>query len=316
MWITATLSGQTLPTMIDTGATPNCIALRCVVSSSYLKGLTRKQYHGKTVIDANGNQLKPKFVISVSVVLGSSPLSFECDFIVIDGLPFSCILGQSLLSKFDTWSVCNVSKNIIFNNQTHIPFYSCPPDVDCIQLLTTNKSVIEPFQFTVVNTRVHGSALSALRPVTTIYVLSEGNNELSNRLQINILPSVFVASYQNCSTQLNIYNDSPQRKTIRKGVQVASCFQEFDELLIPNLTPNHNVNVIVESDPIEILCKKMNNLNPVELVQARQLLTEYKDVFSVSNDIIGRTDISTFNIDTNQYSPCVCNFTQSSDTSS
>ena len=76
-----------------------------------------------------------------------------------------------------------------------------------------------------VNTRVHGSALSAFRPITTIYVLSEGNNELSNRLQINILPPVFVASNKNCSTQLNIYNDSPQRKTIRKGVQVASKSQ-------------------------------------------------------------------------------------------
>ena len=47
----------------------------------------------------------------------------------------------------------------------------------------------------------------------------------------------------------------------------------------------------------------MNNLNPVELVQARQLLTEYKDVFSVSNDIIGRTDISTFDIDTTNIHP-------------
>ena len=120
-------------------------------------------------------------------------------------------------------------------------------------------------------------------------------------------------------------HNSPQRKTIRKGVQVASCFQEFDELLITKLTPNHdvnvivespnhnvnvivespnhNVNVIVESDPIEILCKKMNKLNPVELVEFRQLLTEYKDVFSVSNDIIGRTDISTFDIDTTNIHP-------------
>ena len=200
MWIAETLSGQTLSTMIDTGATPNCIALRFVVASSYLKGLTRKQCHGKTVIDANGNHLKPKFVISVSVVLGSTVLSFECDFIVIDGLPFSFILGQSLLSKFDTWYVCNVSKNIIFNNQTRIPFYSYPPD-DCIQLLITNKSIIDRFQLTVVNTRVQGSALSAFRPVTKIYALSEGNNELSNILQINILPLDFVASYQNCSTQ-------------------------------------------------------------------------------------------------------------------
>ena len=33
MWIDANLSGQNLPVMIDTGATPNCVASRCVLTS-------------------------------------------------------------------------------------------------------------------------------------------------------------------------------------------------------------------------------------------------------------------------------------------
>ena len=49
--------------MIDTGATPNCIALRCVLGSPILKNLPRVPYAGKGIIDANGNLIHPKFVI-------------------------------------------------------------------------------------------------------------------------------------------------------------------------------------------------------------------------------------------------------------
>ena len=50
-----------------------------------------------------------------------------------------------------------------------------------VQLFTTNKIIIKPNQFAVVNTRVHGSSLSALRPVTNISVISEANCDLTDR---------------------------------------------------------------------------------------------------------------------------------------
>ena len=45
-------------------------------------------------------------------------------------------------------------------------------------------------------------------------------------------------------------------------------------------------------DPVDILCTKMKHLPPLELQQARKLLTEYRDLFSISNQRIGRTNLT------------------------
>ena len=113
IWITVKICEVILPVMIDTGATPNCIATRCVEASSILRNLPRWVYTVNQILDANGQYLRPKFVISASVVIGSPAISVQCEFVVIDTLPFSCIMGQSTLSKFSSWSICNVNKYLI-----------------------------------------------------------------------------------------------------------------------------------------------------------------------------------------------------------
>ena len=46
IWILAKLNDQKLPIMVDSGATPNCLALRCVEASSCLKNILRHPYNG------------------------------------------------------------------------------------------------------------------------------------------------------------------------------------------------------------------------------------------------------------------------------
>ena len=40
LWIDTVINGEKMPTMLDSGATHNCLALRCVLASKYLKKLT------------------------------------------------------------------------------------------------------------------------------------------------------------------------------------------------------------------------------------------------------------------------------------
>ena len=158
IWISVKLSGQCIPVMIDTGATPNCIALRCVLGSPILKNLLRVPYAWKGIIDANGNLIHPKFVISPTLVLGLPTISFQSSFIVVETLPFSCILGQNTFSKFSRWTINNIDRLITINDTCKIQFQSEPPiGGDMVQLFTTNKIIIKPNQFAVVNTRAHGS---------------------------------------------------------------------------------------------------------------------------------------------------------------
>ena len=49
MWVTGRINQQSLPVMVDTGATPNCLALRCVQASIHLKSLPRQEYFGSGV---------------------------------------------------------------------------------------------------------------------------------------------------------------------------------------------------------------------------------------------------------------------------
>ena len=42
IWINTRLDGQEIPAMVDSGANPNCLSLRCVQGSDFLKQLTRQ----------------------------------------------------------------------------------------------------------------------------------------------------------------------------------------------------------------------------------------------------------------------------------
>ena len=303
IWITVKICEVILPVMIDTGATPNCIATRCVEASSILRNLPRRVYTGNQILDANGQYLRPKFVISAPVVIGSPAISVQCEFVVIDTLPFSCIMGQSTLSKFSSWSICNVNKYLTVNNYSKIPFYSKPSVADDhVKLITTNKTVIEPFKFYEINTRASGTALSAFRAVTSFHVISEGCDHVTDRLNIDVIPSLSVLHHQNCTTKLQIFNNSPQTRVIRKGVAIGSCSSNFDEVSPPT-SDNAHINVISKIDVIDILCNKMPHLKKDELQSARNLLSQYRDIFSVSNDKVGCTDVTEFDIDTSIVPP-------------
>ena len=93
---------------------------RCVEASHELKNLPRKPYSGYGLLDANGEILTPSFVITAPIVMGRPAISLTVNFVVIDSLPYSCIIGLSLLSKLKQWSVDN-ERNLVKFNDAYIP---------------------------------------------------------------------------------------------------------------------------------------------------------------------------------------------------
>ena len=102
LWVNIDLAGQQLPAMIDSGANPNCISLRCVQGSKLLQSLPRNLYVGKCIVDANGRELQPQFVINCTMKFGTPAVTVECEFVVIKSLPLSCIIGQRTLRSFSS----------------------------------------------------------------------------------------------------------------------------------------------------------------------------------------------------------------------
>ena len=107
--------------MIDSGATPCCLARRCLNASPQLRCLPRKIYRGPGVIDANGKPMSPEFTINATLVLGHPEIRVDVDFLVFDGLPYSCIISQSLLRKFTSWAICNNTHTLtgLFRKSAH-----------------------------------------------------------------------------------------------------------------------------------------------------------------------------------------------------
>ena len=117
IWIKACLGGQELPAMIDSGANPNCLSLRCVQGSEWLRKVQRHQYSGKGIVDANGEPIQPSFVIKCCLTVGSPKIVVNTEFVVIQSLPFSCIIGQHTLMRFSSWEVSNTKKILTINRK-------------------------------------------------------------------------------------------------------------------------------------------------------------------------------------------------------
>ncbi len=230
IWVTPLLNGQEVPAMVDSGANPNCISLRCVQGSTHLKRLTKLEYSGKQIVDANGEPIEPSFVIKCQLKIGTPQKTIETQFVVIKSLPFSCILGQETLGTFSSWEVSNTNKLLTIDKIYVVPFHDCgnASGTANIELLTSQKTTIAPYSSAFVDVRASGQALDKFRPTSNVNVVIEGNPQYCDRLSIEVLPSINLLTHQNCVQKLKVHNLSPRTKSIAKGVKIATCSIDYE----------------------------------------------------------------------------------------
>ena len=107
--------------------------------------LAKPTITGPGLLDANEQIMKPFAVIKAPFVVGHPAVSHIVEFIIIDALPYSCILGLSFLSKFTKWGIDN-SKKLLHLDQSLVLVSSQPSLQDNIAFITTNKYTILPGQ--------------------------------------------------------------------------------------------------------------------------------------------------------------------------
>ena len=90
-----------------------------------MQNLTLTPYFGPGILDANGKVMKPSATIKVPLVIGQPAVSHTVEFVIIDELPYSCIIGLSFLNKFSHWGVDN-SRNILHLEQSIVSISSQP----------------------------------------------------------------------------------------------------------------------------------------------------------------------------------------------
>ena len=125
--------------------------------------------------------------------------------------------------------------------------------------------MINPGKTKPIPVRASGTLLSAFRPVTYPTVLTEGNQNISSRLQISVMPTIATLSHAECVTKVVIQNHSPQKKYIRKGSTVATGdvnfeFMEFVPRYDDRVTVLHNNECISPVNPIDTMSKHFKHL--------------------------------------------------------
>ena len=152
------------------------------------------------------------------------------------------ILHRDILRRTEETSVCDIlfAKTDDAKGNTN----------NNIQLITTQKTVIQPFMSTMIDVKASGPALDAFRPNLTLNVMMEGNPDICNRLSVEVLPGINALQYQNCKQKVKVHNLSQYPKTIAKGVKLALCSTEFEQC---DMLSDININLMTNVQPVETI---------------------------------------------------------------
>ena len=82
------------------GCLLSCLPKEVLLGGPCLQNLSLQLYLGPGLLDANGQIMKPFGTITAPLVVGQLSLSHIVEFIIIDALPYSCIIGLSFLNTF------------------------------------------------------------------------------------------------------------------------------------------------------------------------------------------------------------------------
>lgn len=174
-----------------------------------------------------------------------------------------------------------------------------------MNLITSNKVFLKPGETKVIKTIAKGDGIAAKQPFTTQTIIAEGYNDREARTSVRVQPSIYnIGENNDFVVPVSITNTSPQNKAVGKGVKIAYCYDNFNEIDIEN-PEKIFITSIEETDPLDILCatEKFKHLSIDQQLQAREVLTEFSDIFSVSNDTIGRAKYCEFDIQTDRACP-------------
>ena len=292
--------------MLDSAATQCCIARRCVSSSPILKRLPLKPYIGEPLLDANRRPLAANYVISVQFVAGTPSCSISVDMVVVDDLPYSCIVGTSLLAKVERWGVDNV-KSTLHLDAAVIPVYDVPQHDERITLISSGKVTLEPGESKTIKTVATGPGMVAFRPVTEELWMYEGLTEREERSCVRVSPAVNVIGSRNDNVVLvKVTNTSNQRRAIGKRTKIAQAHKDFSEIVEDGSEMTSGaINSIRNIDVVEYLCdrSKYPHLSEEQYDQVKQLVTEFRDVFTISSETMGCANNNYFHIDITNISP-------------
>ena len=299
-WFKARLSGQLFDCVLDSAATVTCIAKRCVTSNPILRSLPRHPYQG-TVVGALQKPLDAKHSIRVNMVVGSPAVSVNIDIVIVENLPYSCLVGTDVLASFEKWGVDNVSSTLTLNSSS-VPVYNYPQYDHTVNLITSSKTCLLPGETKIIKTTAKGQGTAANRPFTMNTIMAEGIEERELRSHVRVFPSLNLLGKNNNNViYVQATNTSNQTRSLGKGVKIATGHNDYSTIAADQHETINLLQNVPKLDVLDIILNRndVQHLSDPEYDEARKVLSEFRDIFSISNDTIGKANNCQFDIDEN-----------------
>ena len=286
-----------------------CIAKRCITSNRVLKELPSYPYSGPQLCGANNQPLKADAVIRLKLETGTPLLTLYCEFVIVENLPYSCIAGNStFLNALEQWGVNNSTHTLTLNKSV-VNLNSCPQYGGEVNLVTSSKITLKPGETKLIKTVAKGDGVTARRSITKQTVITEGDKIREKRTLVRVQPAIYnIGENNDFVVPVNITNTSSQNRVVGKGVKIAYCcndFYEFEEDYIDSVNSIGAIHSNQYTDPVDIICstERLRHLTRDQQVQVRELLTDFRDIFSVSNNVVGRSKYCEFDLNTDGIRP-------------
>ena len=268
------------------------------MASPNLRKLPLQPYH-ELVFDASQNAMKAEHLIRVNLVVGSPAVSVCIDMVVVENLPYSCLVGTDFTTRFNRWTVDHISSTLSLDSSC-VQIYERPQYDDNVNLLTSCKTVLLPGETKVIKTIAKGPGTTAFRPFTENTIMTEGVQEREQRTSVRIFPSLNSLGKANVNTAfVRVTNTSHQVKTVGKGVKLARGHCDFNDIEFHS--HGESVNLTSNIDVLDIVFNRNDvpHLSDAEYNEAKSVLAEFRDIMTISNEKIGKSNEHFFHVDEN-----------------
>ena len=285
LFINVEFCGQSLSSLVDTGATLTILSTR-VWNGCRLSKQGNLTSYDKTLISASGNSLNVRGRTKVNLEIGSG--QFETDVVVAD-VDNDLILGLDFMQQHRC-SIDVTCKSLTIGSQTLK--MSCRGSIGCYRIAVAENVEVPAMSETI----IQGKPICPAGNLSGLFLIEQ--NEQGVRNGPELVARTLVEGNEN--VPVRIMNLTNEGYTLHTGANIAQ------------MTPVSNVSCTqgksqpqsVVPDHLQDLYERtVTGMTQAQCKEISKLLQKYSDTFSRSDDDLGRTGIIKHKIETGNAHP-------------
>jgi len=283
------INGKTTRFLVDTGASMSVIEYDHLQEIFEDSPIVTQLSSSRAIQTVSGEQLPILGTITVTLTFAGG--TYPCELKVIKGLTYKAVLGRDFLRAHG--AVINLQTEML-ELEDYDPRMP-EEELQSIQALATY--VIPPTSEAVIPARVRGSTTSG------IIGLVESSPRLAERYNLQGAASLVQVSEAE-TIPFRLVNPTSKPVTLYKGATLGTFAEANGNLTV------QPVGDAIESKPSPSQSQTSipvdftsSNLQPSQQAQLQALLDEYRDIFALNPNELGRTSLIQHSINTEGHAP-------------